>query len=108
MTFKALAEIASFARIWVPFCRKNDIEPRNPEAYFGLKRDFLKNKAQLDFVRERRKVKKEYDEFKVRINSLIETIRRRSDAYNVHEVLRAKKKQLDMGGNVSDPFKVVK
>ncbi|KAL5560954.1 hypothetical protein UlMin_030701 [Ulmus minor] len=108
LTFEALAETASFARIWVPFCRKHGIEPRNPEAYFGQKRDPLKNKVRLDFVRERRRVKREYDEFKVRINSLPESIRRRSDAYNAHEELRAKKKQMEMGGNASDPVKVAK
>ncbi|CAO2839792.1 unnamed protein product [Amaranthus hypochondriacus] len=108
LTFEALAETASFARTWVPFCRKHRIEPRNPEAYFGQKKDFLKNKVRLDFVRERRRVKREYDEFKVRINSLPESIRRRSDAYNAHEELRAKKKQLEMGENVSEPLKVHK
>uniref|UniRef100_I1NBA2 Cellulose synthase-like protein D5 n=1 Tax=Glycine max TaxID=3847 RepID=I1NBA2_SOYBN len=108
LTFEALAETASFARIWVPFCRKHHIEPRNPEAYFGQKRDFLKNKVRLDFVRERRRVKREYDEFKVRINSLPESIRRRSDAYNAHEELRAKKKQMEAGSNVSEPIKVPK
>ncbi|KAK7284608.1 hypothetical protein RJT34_19357 [Clitoria ternatea] len=108
LTFEALAETASFARIWVPFCKKHQIEPRNPEAYFGQKRDFLKNKVRLDFVRERRRVKREYDEFKVRINSLPESIRRRSDAYNAHEELRAKKKQMEAGSNVSEPIKVPK
>ncbi|XP_015892030.2 cellulose synthase-like protein D5 [Ziziphus jujuba] len=108
LTFETLAETASFARIWVPFCRKHGIEPRNPEAYFGQKRDFLKNKVRLDFVRERRRVKREYDEFKVRINSLPDSIRRRSDAYNAHEELRAKKKQMEMGGNLSESVKVAK
>ncbi|XP_008454309.1 cellulose synthase-like protein D5 [Cucumis melo] len=108
LTFEALAETASFARIWVPFCRKHGIEPRNPEAYFGQKRDFLKNKVRLDFVRERRKVKREYDEFKVRINSLPESIRRRSDAYNAHEEVRAKMKQREMGGNPSEEIKISK
>ncbi|CAN0888879.1 Cellulose synthase-like protein D5 [Linum grandiflorum] len=108
LTFEALAETASFAKHWVPFCRKHKIEPRNPEAYFGQKRDFLKNKVRVDFVRERRRVKREYDEFKVRINSLPESIRRRSDAYNAHDELRAKKKQMDMGGNPSDSLKVTK
>ncbi|KAJ6873399.1 cellulose synthase-like protein D5 [Populus alba x Populus x berolinensis] len=108
LTFEALAETASFARIWVPFCRKHNIEPRNPEAYFGQKRDFLKNKVKLDFVRERRRVKREYDEFKVRINSLTESIRRRSDAYNAHEELRARKNQMEMGGNPSEIVKVPK
>jgi len=108
LTFEALAETANFARIWVPFCRKHNLEPRNPEAYFGQKRDFLKNKVRLDFVRERRRVKREYDEFKVRINSLPESIRRRSDAYNAHEELRARKKQMEMGGNPSETVKVPK
>ncbi|KAL0420083.1 UNVERIFIED_CONTAM: Cellulose synthase-like protein D5 [Sesamum radiatum] len=57
VTFEALAEAASFARVWVPFCRKHKIEPRNPEAYFGQKRDPLKNKVRLDFVRDRRRVR---------------------------------------------------
>ncbi|KAJ4772322.1 Cellulose synthase family protein [Rhynchospora pubera] len=102
LTFEALAETASFARTWVPFCCKHDIEPRNPEAYFGQKRDFLKNKVRLDFVRERRKVKREYDEFKVRINSLPDSIRRRSDAYNAHDELVARKKMEENGENVGD------
>lgn len=108
LTFEALAETASFARTWVPFCRKHGIEPRNPEAYFGQKGDPLKNKVRPDFVRERRRVKREYDEFKVRINSLPEAIRRRSDAYNAHEELRAKKNQVEMGGNLSETIKVSK
>ncbi|KAL6978341.1 Cellulose synthase-like protein D5 [Sarracenia purpurea var. burkii] len=108
VTFEALAEAASFARTWVPFCRKHTIEPRNPEAYFGLKRDPLKNKVRLDFVRERRRVKREYDEFKVRINALTESIRRRSDAYNAQAELRAKKKQMDLGANSLEPVKVPK
>ncbi|KAH9605587.1 hypothetical protein KSS87_004836 [Heliosperma pusillum] len=106
LTFEAMAETASFARIWVPFCRKHNIEPRNPDAYFSQKKDPFKNKVKLDFVRERRRVKREYDEFKVRINSLPESIRRRSDAYNAHEELRAKKKQMEAGGNLSEPLKV--
>lgn len=109
VTFEALAEAASFARIWVPFCRKHKIEPRNPEAYFGQKRDPLKNKVRLDFVRDRRRVKREYDEFKVRINALPETIRRRSDAYNAQAELRAKKKAVELGeGGLPEAVKVPK
>ncbi|XP_057460848.1 cellulose synthase-like protein D5 [Actinidia eriantha] len=108
VTFEALAEAASFAKIWVPFCRKHKIEPRNPEAYFGLKRDPLKNKVKLDFVRERRRVKREYDEFKVRINALPDSIRRRSDAFNAQAELRAKKKQMEMGENSLEPVKIAK
>ncbi|PIN24169.1 1,4-beta-D-xylan synthase [Handroanthus impetiginosus] len=108
VTFEALAEAASFARIWVPFCRKHKIEPRNPEAYFGQKRDPLKNKVRLDFVRDRRRVKREYDEFKVRINALPDSIRRRSDAYNAQAEIKAKKKQMELGVTESEAVKVPK
>ncbi|RVW69746.1 Cellulose synthase-like protein D2 [Vitis vinifera] len=93
LTFEAMAEAASFANLWVPFCRKHDIEPRNPESYFTLKRDPYKNKVRPDFVRERRRVKREYDEYKVRINGLPDSIRRRSDAYNAREEIKALKLQ---------------
>ncbi|CAL1376226.1 unnamed protein product [Linum trigynum] len=97
LTFEAMAEAASFARLWVPFCRKHNIEPRNPESYFNLKTDPYKNKVRADFVRDRRRVKREYDEFKVCINGLPESIRRRSDAYNTHEEIKAMKKVKEMG-----------
>ncbi|PKA62428.1 Cellulose synthase-like protein D4 [Apostasia shenzhenica] len=88
LTFEAMAEAASFANMWVPFCRKHDIEPRNPETYFSLKGDPTKNKRRSDFVKDRRKVKREYDEFKVRINGLPDSIRRRSDAFNAREEMK--------------------
>ncbi|ESQ41686.1 hypothetical protein EUTSA_v10012495mg [Eutrema salsugineum] len=93
LTFEAMAEAASFAHIWVPFCRKHVIEPRNPDSYFSLKRDPYKNKVKSDFVKDRRRVKREYDEFKVRINSLPDSIRRRSDAYHAREEIKAMKTQ---------------
>lgn len=93
LTFEAMAEAASFANIWVPFCRKHDIEPRNPESYFSLKKDPFKNKVRQDFVKDRRRVKREYDEFKVRINGLPDSIRRRSDAYHAREEIKAMKLQ---------------
>ncbi|XP_059286110.1 cellulose synthase A catalytic subunit 7 [UDP-forming] isoform X2 [Lycium ferocissimum] len=70
-TFEALSETAEFARKWVPFCKKFAIEPRAPEFYFSLKIDYLKDKVQPTFVKERRAMKREYEEFKVRINALV-------------------------------------
>ncbi|KAL8539982.1 hypothetical protein ACS0TY_001549 [Phlomoides rotata] len=93
LTFEAMAEAASFANLWVPFCRKHNIEPRNPESYFSLKKDPFKNKVRQDFVKDRRRVKREYDEFKVRINGLPDSIRRRSDAYNAREEIKNMKLQ---------------
>ncbi|KAL8138089.1 hypothetical protein V2J09_004090 [Rumex salicifolius] len=71
LTFEALSETAEFARKWVPFCKKFSIEPRAPEMYFSLKMDYLKDKVQPTFVKERRSMKREYEEFKVRVNALV-------------------------------------
>ncbi|WCJ31692.1 Cellulose synthase family protein [Euphorbia peplus] len=73
LTFEALSETSEFARKWVPFCKKFSIEPRAPEWYFCQKIDYLKNKVHPEFVRERRAMKREYEEFKVRINGLVST-----------------------------------
>ncbi|KAL3678256.1 hypothetical protein R1sor_021212 [Riccia sorocarpa] len=108
LTFEALAETASFARIWVPFCRKHDIEPRNPEAYFMTRGDPTRGKLSVDFVKDRRRMKREYDEFKVRINGLPEAIRRRSDAYNAHEEARAQRAQLEAGGDITKAMNMPK
>ncbi|KAK2656070.1 hypothetical protein Ddye_009122 [Dipteronia dyeriana] len=73
LTFEALSETSEFARKWVPFCKKFNIEPRAPEWYFSQKMDYLKNKVHPAFVRERRAMKREYEEFKIRINALVAT-----------------------------------
>lgn len=57
LTFEALSETSEFARKWVPFCKKYNIEPRAPEWYFSQKMDYLKNKVHPAFVRERRAMK---------------------------------------------------
>ncbi|XP_004229303.1 cellulose synthase-like protein D4 [Solanum lycopersicum] len=105
LTFEAMAEATSFADLWVPFCRKHAIEPRNPEAYFLLKGDPTKNKKRGDFVKDRRRVKREYDEFKVRMNSLQDSIRRRSDAFNAREEMKMLKQ---MKENETDPAEAIK
>ncbi|WCJ28588.1 cellulose synthase like D4 [Euphorbia peplus] len=108
LTFEAMAEAASFADLWVPFCKKHNIEPRNPESYFSLKIDPTKNKSRLDFVKDRRKIKREYDEFKVRINGLPDSIRRRSDAFNAREEMKMLKHKRENGGDPTEPIKVQK
>ncbi|XP_010447394.1 PREDICTED: cellulose synthase A catalytic subunit 1 [UDP-forming] [Camelina sativa] len=71
LSFESLSETAEFAKKWVPFCKKFNIEPRAPEFYFAQKIDYLKDKIQPSFVKERRAMKREYEEFKVRINALV-------------------------------------
>ncbi|KAL5229999.1 hypothetical protein ABZP36_028775 [Zizania latifolia] len=113
LTFEAMAEAASFANLWVPFCRKHDIEPRNPDSYFNLKRDPFKNKVKADFVKDRRRIKREYDEFKVRVNGLPDAIRRRSDAYHAREEIQAmnlQREKMKAGGDEQqlEPVKIPK
>ncbi|KAL0394252.1 UNVERIFIED_CONTAM: Cellulose synthase A catalytic subunit [UDP-forming] [Sesamum latifolium] len=57
LTFEALSETAEFARKWVPFCKKHNIELSAPEFYFAQKIDYLKDKIQPSFVKERRAMK---------------------------------------------------
>ncbi|CAJ2629852.1 unnamed protein product [Trifolium pratense] len=71
LTFEALSETSEFARKWVPFCKKFSIEPRAPEWYFAQKVDYLKDKVDATFIKERRAIKRDYEEFKVRINALV-------------------------------------
>ncbi|PIA33940.1 hypothetical protein AQUCO_03900062v1 [Aquilegia coerulea] len=71
LSFESLAETSEFARKWVPFCKKYAIEPRAPEFYFSQKIDYLKDKVQPSFVKERRAMKREYEEYKVRVNALV-------------------------------------
>ncbi|PON81303.1 Cellulose synthase [Trema orientale] len=91
LTFETMSETSEFARKWVPFCKKYSIEPRAPEWYFTQKIDYLKDKVQPSFVKERRAMKvkiyntilflaptyakvpaREYEDFKVRINRIEE------------------------------------
>ncbi|KAL3622511.1 Cellulose synthase A catalytic subunit 3 [UDP-forming] [Castilleja foliolosa] len=71
LTCEALSETSEFARVWVPFCKKYSIEPRAPEWYFAQKVDYLKDKVHPSFVKDRRAMKREYEEFKIRINALV-------------------------------------
>lgn len=34
LTFYALLEASQFAKHWIPFCKKFNVEPRSPAAYF--------------------------------------------------------------------------
>ncbi|XP_010673439.2 cellulose synthase-like protein D1 [Beta vulgaris subsp. vulgaris] len=88
LTFEAMVEAINFGELWVPFCRKHNIEPRNPDTYFNLRKDPTKNKKKMDFVKDRRWIKREYDEFKVRINGLPDAIKNRCDMLNSKDQLQ--------------------
>nr|CAB3454608.1 unnamed protein product [Digitaria exilis] len=80
--YEALVEVGKFAPLWVPFCRKYCIEPRAPESYFEMVAPPQAGRASQEFLNDYRRVQMEYDEFKVRLDKLPDTIRKRSDVYN--------------------------
>ena len=80
--YEGLLETANFAALWVPFCRKHCIEPRAPESYFSVKSRPYTGNAPDEFADDHRRMSREYDEFKVRLDALFTKIPERSDAYN--------------------------
>ncbi|XP_022849637.1 cellulose synthase-like protein G3 [Olea europaea var. sylvestris] len=63
LTLFAFMEAAEFARIWLPFCKENNIIERCPDAYFSS------NYAQNPKILE---IKKKYDSMKARVESVVE------------------------------------
>ncbi|CAO1941653.1 unnamed protein product [Urochloa humidicola] len=80
--YEALVEVAKFATLWVPFCHKHSIEPRAPESYFELVVPPQIGRASEEFVNDYHRVQMDYDDFKMRLDKLSDTIRKRSDVYN--------------------------
>ncbi|PWZ15866.1 putative mixed-linked glucan synthase 8 [Zea mays] len=80
--YEGLLETANFATLWVPFCRKHSIEPRAPESYFAVKSRPYTGNVPDEFADDHRRMSKEYDEFKVRLDALFTKIPERSDAHN--------------------------
>ncbi|KAF2288938.1 hypothetical protein GH714_022916 [Hevea brasiliensis] len=68
LTFYALLEASHFAKYWIPFCKKNDIEPMSPEAYFAHN----SNVQDITYAQEWSVVKNLYEEMKERIESTME------------------------------------
>nr|XP_016451412.1 PREDICTED: cellulose synthase-like protein E6 [Nicotiana tabacum] len=68
-TFYALLEVSQFSKYWIPFCKKFNVEPRSPAAYF-------KDSCSLDdkvFAQEWFNTKKLYEEMKTRIEAAIKS-----------------------------------
>ena len=53
-------------------------------------------------------LKREFDEFKVRINGLPDSIRRRSEAFNAREEMKMLKHVRESGADPMEPIKVQK
>ncbi|KAL2543799.1 Cellulose synthase-like protein G3 [Forsythia ovata] len=75
LTLFAFMEAAEFARIWLPFCRENNIIERCPDAYFSS--NYAQNPKTLQ-------IKMKYDDMKTRVESVVEK-GKVSDAYISNE-----------------------
>ncbi|KAI3434149.1 2OG-FeII_Oxy_2 domain-containing protein [Psidium guajava] len=82
LTFYALLEASQFAKKWLPFCRKFNVEPRSPEAYFKSAAesldDYLKRQEWLS-------VKNLYKDMKRRIEAMAELGRVPDDVRKQHK-----------------------
>ncbi|CAA3028931.1 cellulose synthase G3 [Olea europaea subsp. europaea] len=63
LTLFAFMEAAEFARIWLPFCRENNIIERCPDAYFSS--NYAQNPKTLE-------IKMKYDSMKTRVETVVE------------------------------------
>ncbi|KAJ3679099.1 hypothetical protein LUZ60_017110 [Juncus effusus] len=70
LTFYALLEASNFAKIWIPVCKKFNIEPRSPSAYF---KEAALNESQEELVTEWLEIKRLYEEMEDRINSVVKS-----------------------------------
>ncbi|KAF8401836.1 hypothetical protein HHK36_012782 [Tetracentron sinense] len=70
LTLYAIREASSFARSWIPFCRKYGIKTRCPEAFFSsLADDDHRLLRSDDFRAEEDEIKSKYELFKKRVET---------------------------------------
>ncbi|EXB51023.1 Cellulose synthase-like protein E1 [Morus notabilis] len=67
-TFYALLEASLFSKHWIPFCKRFNIEPRAPEAYFSQHYSSVQDNK---FAQEWLAFKKLYEDMKNRIETVI-------------------------------------
>ncbi|GJX15149.1 cellulose synthase-like protein G3 [Tanacetum coccineum] len=64
LTFFAFFEAAKFAKMWVPFCRENEVGDRCPEAFFRLNG--------VSGFDDGAKIKAMYEKMKIRVESVVD------------------------------------
>ncbi|KAJ7948137.1 Cellulose synthase-like protein [Quillaja saponaria] len=62
ITFYSLVEASKFAQLWVPFCKKYNVQLRAPFRYFSVK-PISSTYESLEFQQEWGKMKEEYEKF---------------------------------------------
>ncbi|XP_068665681.1 cellulose synthase-like protein G3 isoform X2 [Aristolochia californica] len=110
LTLFAFMEAAKFARHWLPFCKKNKIEDRCPEAYFGsnalcpspdLKDIYESMRDKLEGVVEKGQVSKELlkNNHEQQLFRHWKTGFTRQDHPTIIQVLLDSKKDMDVTGS---------
>ncbi|KOM46407.1 hypothetical protein LR48_Vigan07g011100 [Vigna angularis] len=66
ITFYALLEASSFAKHWVPFCKRFKLEPRSPAAFFNNTHASTKSHDHI-YVKHLATIRKLYEEMKRRV-----------------------------------------
>ncbi|KAK4275302.1 hypothetical protein QN277_018409 [Acacia crassicarpa] len=67
ITFYALLEASSFAKHWLPFCKRFNVEPRSPSAYFNSLSSFSTSSNDSVWTKELAHIKKMYQDMERRI-----------------------------------------
>ncbi|CAL0307351.1 unnamed protein product [Lupinus luteus] len=68
ITFYALLEASTFAKHWLPFCKKFKVEPTSPAAYFNTLHHSTTYPQNLDqYAKDLELIKKLYEDMKIRI-----------------------------------------
>ncbi|XP_061990918.1 cellulose synthase-like protein G2 [Rosa rugosa] len=71
VTLNGMREAWTFAKQWIPFCKRYKIKCRSPKAYFSVAEDENENEDDdlggTDFIQERRIVQEKYELFKERV-----------------------------------------
>eukprot|EP01018_Ginkgo_biloba_P004100 Gb_26772 [translate_table: standard] len=83
LTFYALLEASTFAKKWLPFCKKYCIEPRCPEPYFSQHTEQFHQST--SFASEWKIIKRDYEAMKDRINTTVESRTVPEEAQSEHK-----------------------
>ncbi|XP_057771363.1 cellulose synthase-like protein G2 isoform X2 [Salvia miltiorrhiza] len=68
VTLRALRRARSFAKLWIPFCRKFGVKNRCPQAYFL--REEIDGSGDRFFL-EKKAIQKAYDDFKISLGKIV-------------------------------------
>ncbi|CAL5345504.1 unnamed protein product [Camellia sinensis] len=69
LTFYALLEASRFAKHWLPFCKKFNVEPRSPAVYFSTDQSFVDDDDPL-MAKQWSSVKTLYEDMRSRIERI--------------------------------------